>query len=362
MDIIFHFIFILSLDVDVASTCMVRVERNIVMERQSISQVSKQFSISTRTLRYYEQIGLIKPVTKNEYASRTYDQSTVVRLNQIIVLRKLRIPLKQIAEILTSDDAAVAIETFQQKLGEIEDEMTALTTIKNVIQSFVERLHIKNARLQLLDDESLLEMVDSLTVSKTNLKETITMEELNKANEKQNKLTDKDVRIVYLPPATVAASHFFEKNKPEPEHHAAAALDKFVRESGLPNIKPDMREYGFNHPNPGYKGVEQHGYEFWVTIPDDMDVPAPLTKKRFAGGLYAAHMIPMGAFEEWGWLWEWAQHNEKYEANLLNDDGEFMHGLLEEHLNYRNNVNKFVGGKYDNVQMDLLIPIKEKQR
>lgn len=33
------------------------------------------------------------------------------------------------------------------------------------------------------------------------------MEELNKANEKLNKLEDKDVRIVYLPPMTVAAAY-----------------------------------------------------------------------------------------------------------------------------------------------------------
>jgi len=37
----------------------------------------------------------------------------------------------------------------------------------------------------------------------------------------------------------------------------------------------------------------------WVTIPEEMDVPEPIVKKRFEGGLYAAHMIPFGAFEEW---------------------------------------------------------------
>ena len=34
------------------------------MELQTISEVSKRFGISTRTLRYYEQIGLISPVKK----------------------------------------------------------------------------------------------------------------------------------------------------------------------------------------------------------------------------------------------------------------------------------------------------------
>jgi len=182
------------------------------------------------------------------------------------------------------------------------------------------------------------------------------MDDLTKADEQSNRLTDRDVRIVYLPPATVAASHIVGD---EPEHRAAEALDNFVLANGLPDVKPDMREFGFNHPNP-VDETNYHGYEFWVTIPDDMDVPAPLIKKRFEGGLYAAHMIPMGAFEEWGLLWDWAHNNEKYDANVLDDGGEYMNGLLEEHLNYRNNVAKFVGGRYDDVQLDLLIPIKEK--
>lgn len=182
------------------------------------------------------------------------------------------------------------------------------------------------------------------------------MDDLNKASEKLSKLTDRDVRIVYLPPAAVASAHYIGD---EPEHHAATVMDKFVRESNLPNIKPDMRQYGFNCPNPVDES-NYHGYEFWVTIPDDMEVPEPLVKKRFEGGLYAAHMIPMGAFEEWEWLSEWADNNSKYEANTVDDGGQRMYGLLEEHLNYRNNVRNFADGRYDNVQLDLLIPIKEK--
>lgn len=327
------------------------------MELQTISQISKLFNISTRTLRYYEQIGLIQPIKKEDFAYRTYDEDTVMRLQQIIVLRKLRIPLKQIAEILKSDDTAVAINAFRQNLAEIEDEITALSTIKSVIQAFLERLHLQNDALRLLDDESLLDIVDSLTTSKISFKEDKTMDDLKKAEEKLNRITDRDVRIVYLPPATVAASHYIGD---EPEHITGKAIDKFVIENDLPNIYPGLRIYGFNHPNP-VDETNYHGYEIWVTIPDDMEVPAPLVKKHFTGGLYAAHMIPIGAFEEWGWLNEWVRTSDKYDYNLINDGGECMYGLLEEHLNYRNNVSKFIGGVWENFQLDLLIPIKEKK-
>ena len=67
------------------------------MKLTTISEISRKMNISTRTLRYYEQIGLIESVKKEDYAYRTYDQTTVMRLQQIVVLRKLRIPLKPVS-------------------------------------------------------------------------------------------------------------------------------------------------------------------------------------------------------------------------------------------------------------------------
>ena len=332
------------------------------MHLTTISEISQELNLSTRTLRYYEQIGLIQSVKKEGYAYRTYDEANVLRLRQILVLRKLRIPLKQVALILHSENATAIIDAFQQNLAEVDVEITALATIRDIIASFIDRL---NESIQqgfqiksLLDDTALLEAVDALTVQKRTLKDEKAVADLQQADETLNKLTARQVRIVYLPPATVAALHYIGD---EPEHHAGAIMDKFVRESNLPTIKPDMRLYGFNHPNPGcIEGSDGHGYEFWVTIPADMEVPHPLVKKQFAGGLYAAHMIPMGGFDEWEWLTQWADNNEIFILNIVDDGGQCMYGLLEEHLNYRNNVATFEDGKYDDVQLDLLCPIKRK--
>jgi hypothetical protein len=38
------------------------------------------------------------------------------------------------------------------------------------------------------------------------------MSELNQASEKLEKLTDRDVRIIYLPPMTVASAHYIGEN------------------------------------------------------------------------------------------------------------------------------------------------------
>jgi integron-associated effector binding protein len=163
------------------------------------------------------------------------------------------------------------------------------------------------------------------------------------------------VRIVYLPPASVASIHCIGGS---PEHDTAAELRKFLLQTKLAEIKPDLRQYGFNHPDGKNPDGSDHGYERWVTIPDTMQVSEPFVKKAFTGGLYAAHMIPLGAFEEWHWLCEWAEDNEKYEPNW--GDPECMSGLLEEHLNY---INMYQMGNQELdkcMQLDLLIPIRPK--
>lgn len=330
------------------------------MELQTISQVSKYFSISTRTLRYYEQIGLITPIKKEDFAYRVYDIETITRLRQIIILRKLRIPLKQIAEILQSADARIAIEAFERNLVEIEDEITALSTIRSVIKAFIEHLNLGSAIFALPDDEGLLEIVDSLTVSKINFKEEKSMEQLNEASEKLSKLEDKDVRIVYLPPMTVAAAYASGEGC---EGKAGDMITKFVQESGLLKIKPDARSFGFDcSKGAAVLGEPSHVYEMWVSIPGDLEIPAPLVKRTFDGGLYAAHVLRAWDFEDWRLLREWVNASDKYD----NDWGsprwispETVAGQgFEETLNFYNFVQK--GGKMEDLQLDLLFPIKEK--
>ncbi len=324
----------------------------------TISEISKGLCISTRTLRYYEQIGLIESVKKDDYAYRTFDEATVNRLQQILVLRKLRIPLKQIGVILQSENTSAIIDAFRQNLAELDGEITALSTIRNIISNFITRLNEsihQDIKLNLLNDTALLKAVDALTVQKMPLKEDKTVADLQSASERLNKLTDRDVRIIYLPPAAVAA---YQYEGDDPEERCHQVVDAFVRDSNLTVIKPDLRHFGFNAPNP-VDETNHHGYEMWVTIPEDFAVAEPLVKKHLEGGLYAAHMIPIGAFEEWEWLFKWvAQSQYDYRGN--SDWGEHnMWGWLEEQLNYINRVDLDKTEPND-MQLDLLLPINPK--
>lgn len=110
-------------------------------------------------------------------------------------------------------------------------------------------------------------------------------------------------------------------------------MDNFIKESRLYEIKPDSRYFGFNHPSPGVLENGLYGYEIWVTIPDGMRFPAPLTKKKFEGGLFAATTIRFPEFRIWQNLSDWAQTNDEFEPSYVHAPEEGMDGCLEEHLN-----------------------------
>ncbi len=327
------------------------------MGLMTISEVSKSLNISTRTLRYYEQLELIQSQKKEDYAYRTYDEVTIRRLQQVIVLRKLRIPLKQIKSIFQNTKQSLIVEIFQESIAQLDIEITALTTIKTILKSLVARLTESEeiyVKLDLLHDNDILKIVEPLLLTKINFKEEKAMEELNKANENLNKLHDKEVRIIYLPPATVASIHCIGG---VPEIESGNLLHHFIRETKLYEMKPDFRHFGFNNPNGNMPDGSDHGYERWVTIPDEYELKPPFTKKQFAGGLYCAYMIPMGSFDEWLKLYEWAQNNDKYTLNFKDQIVE--RECIEEHLNY---INKFMLSPDDvTIQIDLLLPIIEKK-
>ena len=327
------------------------------MELMTVSQVSRSPGISTRMLRYYEQAGLVESLRQEGYAYRIYDEKAVLRLKQILLLRRLRIPVRQIKAILLKEDAVAAIEIFRENIRNLNEEMTALSVVKEILNHFGEELS-RTAELPLekilLKDDVLADSIESFGLISINFKEDQTMEKLKKAEAGLSRIGD--VRIIYLPPSAVAAAHYVGD---EPEIHVNEMLDRFVRETGLHRRKPDLRHYGFNHPNPT-DATGFHGYESWVTIPEDMEVPAPLVKKLFVGGIYAAHMISFGSFNEWDLLLNWVNSNEKYEFAGDMADQEHMCGLLEEHLNYISHV-ELANTEPEEFQLDLLVPVRERK-
>ncbi|WP_369382203.1 MerR family transcriptional regulator [Lysinibacillus fusiformis] len=68
----------------------------------TIQRISKQTGISVRTLRYYEEIGLLLPATKTDGGHRVYSENELKILQQIVFLKTLGFKLKEIQALLNN--------------------------------------------------------------------------------------------------------------------------------------------------------------------------------------------------------------------------------------------------------------------
>lgn len=68
----------------------------------NIGQLARKLGLSTRTIRHYEQIGLLSPARRTSAGYRVYDEEDLVRLQQIRYLLQLDLPLKEVGRILHS--------------------------------------------------------------------------------------------------------------------------------------------------------------------------------------------------------------------------------------------------------------------
>lgn len=71
---------------------------------KTIKEVSKLTGLSIRTLRYYDEIGLLKPSTFTEGGYRLYNDNALEKLQEIMFLKELELPLTTIKEIMDDPD------------------------------------------------------------------------------------------------------------------------------------------------------------------------------------------------------------------------------------------------------------------
>ena len=80
--------------------------------------------VSPRTLRFYDEIGLLKPAYYGDNQYRYYEEEQLLMLQQILFFRELGFPLTEIQEIISSHDF---------------DKIDALNAHKSILQSNLER-------------------------------------------------------------------------------------------------------------------------------------------------------------------------------------------------------------------------------
>lgn len=94
----------------------------------TVQKLGSLAGVSTRTLRYYDEIGILKPARINSSGYRIYGQTEVDRLQQILFYRELGVSLDSIKEIVTSPsfDGANALKEHRDKLLEKKEQLDLL--------------------------------------------------------------------------------------------------------------------------------------------------------------------------------------------------------------------------------------------
>jgi len=126
----------------------VKVSGGETME-YTVQKLAKMAGVSGRTLRYYDEIGILKPARINSSGYRIYGPKEVDRLQQILFYRELGVDLETIKNIMNSPDfdEVTALKEHREKLLTKRKQLDVLIT--NVEKTLLS----KERRIEMSDKE-----------------------------------------------------------------------------------------------------------------------------------------------------------------------------------------------------------------
>ncbi|MGW8194775.1 MAG: helix-turn-helix domain-containing protein [Desulforhopalus sp.] len=110
-----------------------------------IGQLAKSLGITTRTIRYYEEIGLMGKTKRPGGSTRTYTKDDILRLKFILKLKALGISLKEgqqlsdIFDINKKDFSKITpklIEILDNHIAKVDEKMASLSSLRKDIVNY----------------------------------------------------------------------------------------------------------------------------------------------------------------------------------------------------------------------------------
>ena len=115
----------------------------------TISQLATLSNVTTRTLRYYDQIGLLKPSYINDSGYRIYTSEEVDKLQQIVFFREQDVSIADIKHILTASQFN-QIEALNHHVVKLKEKRNR---IENIIKTVEKTIASKKGELEMTDRE-----------------------------------------------------------------------------------------------------------------------------------------------------------------------------------------------------------------
>ncbi|MBC1798316.1 MerR family transcriptional regulator [Listeria booriae] len=163
----------------------------------TVQKLAKLAGVSTRTLRYYDEIGILKPARINSSGYRIYGQNEVDRLQQILFYREMNVGLDKIKAILEQPDfnETEALKTHRAQLLDKRKQLDEL--IRNVEKSIAH----SERRITMTDQEKFegfkQKMIDENEEKYgTEIREKYGDDKINKSNAKLKGMSEAEMERV----------------------------------------------------------------------------------------------------------------------------------------------------------------------
>ncbi len=106
-----------------------------------IGEVAEQLGLTPRTLRYYEEIGLLAPPSRMEGGFRLYSPSDIVRLENIVQLKRLLgFSLAEIKQVVEAMESLKLLRRESRRAGDLETKRDSLQQALAILEQQVEVL------------------------------------------------------------------------------------------------------------------------------------------------------------------------------------------------------------------------------
>jgi len=123
-------------------------------EELSIGELARRLEMSQRTIRYYEEIGLLNSIKRIEGGRRVYTCNDLRRLKLIKRLKIMGMTLSEMQEleamwtIEKSNDKVLKrlLELLGNHLRRLDDRIADLNILRNEIMEYQERIHSKRGK------------------------------------------------------------------------------------------------------------------------------------------------------------------------------------------------------------------------
>lgn len=115
----------------------------------SIGEFSKIGSVSTKTLRYYDEIGLLHPARvdeENHY--RYYTEEQVDEILYIAELKALDLRLEQIKAVMESSDKSLLKHFLEERILQLNDQMQESIRLRRCIKKKVHEIQLGGALME----------------------------------------------------------------------------------------------------------------------------------------------------------------------------------------------------------------------